>query len=268
MPTLSGQTIQSTYQGLIKLADSTSGITSTPQQIQDGLGNDTGTRIATNFLSAPNVFPMNPSVNFTPDYMGPGFGSSGQAPQANQQNKLSAFLFYDSGKHAYSAYTYQIVSATTTSDVVDVAFYTTQYSNDTGVVPYELIQSGLTLSTSPGASGIISTNLPSTLSFSGYGGGFFYMVLKVSNSGATPTVRYSINAANNTGYGTLVQQILGLTRNRSSNATAAGIGTNAGQAAYVLNGTTNFQTSFSTTDAAINTSVNPYVMGFALKCVK
>ena len=48
MPTLSGQTIQSTYQGLIKLADSTSGITSTPQQIQDGLGNDTGTRIATN----------------------------------------------------------------------------------------------------------------------------------------------------------------------------------------------------------------------------
>ncbi len=92
MPTLSGQTIQSTYQGLLKLANSTSGITSTPQQIQDGLGNDTGTRIATNFLSAPNVFPMTSSANFIPDYMGPGFLSAAVVPQANQQNKLNALI--------------------------------------------------------------------------------------------------------------------------------------------------------------------------------
>ncbi len=32
-----------------------------------------------------------------------------------------------------------------------------------------------------------------------------------------------------------------------------------------MNGTTNFQTSFSTTDGAINTGVNPYIMGFALR---
>lgn len=268
MPTLSGQTIQSTYQGLLKLADSTSGITSTVQQIQDGLGNNTGTRIATNFLTAPNVFPMNQSTTYTPDYMGPGFGSGGITPQANQQNRLHAFLFYDSGKYAYSAITYNIISATTTSDVVEVAFYNTQYSDMTGVVPYQLIMSGITLSTSPGGSFFVQTNLPSTLSFSGSGGGFYYMVAKISNSGVTPTIRYSINASTSTAFPALFTPILGLTRNRSINATAAGIGTNAGAAGYVLNGTTNFQTTFSTTDAAINTSVNPNNMGFALRCVK
>lgn len=267
MPTLSGQTIQSTYQGLLKLADSTSGITSTPQQIQDGLGNNTGTSIATNFLSAPNVFPMNPSVNFTPDYMGPGFGSTGITPQANQQNKLNAFLFYDSGKYAYSAITYSIISATTSTDVVDVAFYNTQYSDSTGVIPYQLIMSGITLSTSPGGSFFSQTNLPSTLSFSGSGGGFYYMVMKISNAGVTPTIRYGNNPANSTAWPSLYQPILGLTRNRSANATTAGIGTNASAAGYMMTAT-NFAATFSTADGAINTSFNPYLMGFALRCIK
>jgi hypothetical protein len=267
MPTLSGQTIQSTYQGLLKLATSTSGVTSTPQQIQDGLGNDTGARIATNFLSAPNVFAMNPSVNFTPDYMGPGFGSAGITPQANQQNKLNAFLFYDSGQYAYSAITYTIISATSTTDVVDVAFYNTQYSDLTGVIPYQLIMSGITLSTTPSGSGIIQTNLPSTLSFSGTGGGFYYMVMKISNAGVTPTIRYGNNPANSTSWPSLFQPILGLTRNRTGNATAAGIGTNANAAGYMMTAT-NFAATFSTADGAINTSFNPYLMGFALRCVK
>ena len=48
MGTLSGQSISDTYDGLLKLADSTTGITSTYQQIQDGLGNDTNTKISTN----------------------------------------------------------------------------------------------------------------------------------------------------------------------------------------------------------------------------
>ena len=268
MPTLSGQTIQSTYQGLLKLADSTSGITSTVQQIQDGLGNNTGTRIATNFLSAPNVFPMNQSTTYTPDYMGLGFTSAAVVPQANQQNKLHASLFYDTGKHAYSAITYSIVSATTTSDVVEVAFYDTQYSSMTGVVPSQLIMSGITLSTSPGGTSFVQTTLPSTLSFSGSGGGWYYMVMKITNSGATPTIRYTQNPVSVTNVASIMGLQLGLTRNRSINATAPGIGTNSNVAGYVLNGTTNFQTSFSTTDAAINTSVNGYLMGFALRCIK
>ena len=47
MGTLSGQSISDTYDGLLKLEDSTTGITSTYQQIQDGLGNDTNTKIST-----------------------------------------------------------------------------------------------------------------------------------------------------------------------------------------------------------------------------
>ncbi len=33
--------------------------------------------------------------------MGPGFLSAAVVPQANQQNKLNAFLFYDTGKYDY-----------------------------------------------------------------------------------------------------------------------------------------------------------------------
>lgn len=268
MPTLSGQTIQSTYQGLIKLADSTSGVTSTPQQIQDGLGNNTGTRIATNFLSAPNVFGMNQSTSFTPDYMGVGILAAGVTPQANQQNKLHATLFYDSGQYAYSAITYQIVSATTTTDVVDVAFYNLQYLNQTGVVPYELIMSGITLSTSPGASGLIQTALPSTLSFSGSGPGWYYMVMKISNSGVTPTVRYSQNPVSITAGASVMGQMLGFARNRQGNASAIGIGNNNNVSGYILNTATSFVPTFTAADCAINTSVNPYLMGFMLRCIK
>lgn len=42
MGTLTGQQINNTYDGLLKLSDSTTGITSTFQAIEDGLGNNTG----------------------------------------------------------------------------------------------------------------------------------------------------------------------------------------------------------------------------------
>lgn len=267
MSNLTGQQIKDTYYGLLNLQTATTGVTTTPQQIQDGLGNNTGVAIAQNFLTAPNVFPMNQTTTFVPDFMGPGFASAALTPQANQQNRLHAFLFYDSGKYAYSAISYNIVSATSTSDVVEVAFYNTQYRDGEGIIPFQLIMSGITLSASPGGSFFVQTNLPSTLSFSGSGGGFYYMVLKISNAGVTPTVRYGINVANNTALPALYTQMLGLTRNRAQNATAPGIGTNASSAGYVMT-QTNFQQTFSSADGVINTGVNAYVMGFALRCVK
>ena len=51
MSALTGNQIKDTYQGLLKLADSTTGITSSFQAVQDGLGNDTGLRIATGPVS-------------------------------------------------------------------------------------------------------------------------------------------------------------------------------------------------------------------------
>ena len=267
MSNLTGQQINQTYPGLLNLATATTGVTTTPQQIQDGLGNDTGAQIATNFFAAPNLFPMNKFTNFTPDYMGPGINSVALAPQANQQNTLNALMFYDSGKYAYSAFTYILLTATTTTDVVEVAFYNTQYSDSMGVVPYQLIMSGITLTTSPGSTALLSTTLPSTLSFSGTGGGYYYMVMKISNSGVTPTLRFTTNPSLSAQSPFLVGPMLGLVRNRSGNALVPGIGTNNVQVGYTMTAT-NFKETFTTADGAINTGVNAYLMGFALKTIK
>lgn len=267
MSTLTGQAIKDTYDGLLKLTDSTTGITSTPQQIQDGLGNNTGTRIATNFFSNPNVFPMQNQSRWIPDYMGPGFTSATSAPIANTQNKLNCYMFYDSGIYNYSGITYVCGTSTTTSDVVDLAFYTVQYMDGTGYVPYELIMSGISLTTTTGG-GFVTTNFPSTLSFSAYGGGYFYVVYKISNAGVTPTVRYNDIILTGVQPQQMVPYHLGWTKNRSANQLVAGIGSNAFTFPYIMNGATSFKTTFTTTDGDINTSVNPYRIGFGLKCIK
>ena len=48
MSTLTGQQINQTYKGLLKLDDSSTGITQNLQAIQDGLGNNTGLQIKQN----------------------------------------------------------------------------------------------------------------------------------------------------------------------------------------------------------------------------
>jgi hypothetical protein len=55
MSNLTGQQINQTYPGLLNLETSTTGITENLQAIQDGLGNNTGLRIATNQLEVPNI---------------------------------------------------------------------------------------------------------------------------------------------------------------------------------------------------------------------
>ena len=267
MANLTNQQIKDTYPGLLNLNVATTGVTSTPQQITDGLGNNTNVRIATNFLTAPNIFPMNGSNNYVPDYMGTGFANSAVAPTANTQNKLNAALFYDSGKYDFSAITYWVGSATTTSDVVDVAFYTTQYLNGTGVVPYQLIQSGITLNTSS-AGTMQTTTLPSTLSFSAYGGGFFYYVVKITNSGVTPTIRYGASSSATATWPAFTGPILGLTIDRQGTNIGPGIGVNGFLPRYVLNTATSFQQTFTASDCGINGSVTPVNWGFALKCIK
>ena len=48
MSSLFGNNISQTYQGLIKLADSTTGVTSTTQSLQDGLGNNIPIQVSNN----------------------------------------------------------------------------------------------------------------------------------------------------------------------------------------------------------------------------
>jgi hypothetical protein len=196
MATLSGQSIQNTYDGLLKLADSTTGITSTLQAIEDGLGNNTGARIATNQFTAPNVYGMYHN-NLKPQYMGTGFLPTGTyTPGAGSQGQLIFGYFYDTGVHSYSAVTVNVTTQTSTSDTLELLFYDLQFVNDYGAFPRNQIMSGITLDTTP--TGLRTTVLPSTLSFSGQGGGFYAFVLKYGNAGnVTPTVRYATAAQQN-----------------------------------------------------------------------
>jgi hypothetical protein len=189
MSNLTGQQIQNTYEGLLNLQDSTTGITSNLQAIQDGLGNNTGMRIGTNLFAHPQVFTFN--ANLIPDYMGLGFGQSGgaQGNLANTQNRLLYNIFYDTGVYSYSAMTYAVATATTVGDVVDYYFYSLQFVPNYGIAPKDLIMSGITLISN--STGVKTTTLPSTLSFSGTGAGWYIGAYFISNAGVTPNVRYN-----------------------------------------------------------------------------
>jgi len=265
MGTLTGQQINNTYDGLLKLSDSTTGITSSLQAIEDGLGNNTGTRIATNLFTAPNI----PNLNFNlkPDYAGTGVASgAGIAMPANSQNTTLYTLFYDAGVYDYSAITYNLGTLTSTSDVVTTAFYTLQLVNEYGIGPADLIMSGITLD-STGSTGIKTTLLPSTLSFSGYGGGFFVCCSRFTNSGVTPTVRYggmittSINQS-------VTAYSLGYYINASGNALTLA-SRQPWLASQYFPLALPFQTSYSPLDIR-NNITNPFgtAMGFGLKLRK
>lgn len=267
MSTLTNTQIQNTYQGLLKLANSTTGITTNFQAIEDGLGNDTGIKIATNYLAAPN----NPGfLNLKADYYGVGFNAATVTPVASTQNVLMAYPFYDNGMYSYSAITYHIVTATTSSDVMQISFYTAQMVDGVGLAPHNQILSAQTLVTN--STGRQTTTLSSHLSFSGYGAGIYFMVMKLSNAGVTPTVRtYSVTANFTSGMFFNSFQQLGFALNASGNAFQSfqkNLGTNWG---VVYSGLSTFNSSFTTGDVTTpssNISVQPLQFGWVLNTVK
>jgi hypothetical protein len=192
MSTLTGQQINQTYDGLLKLSDSTTGITSTYQQIQDGLGNDTNTRISTQGIQSKTI----PTIisGLKPDFGGIGFSTASAANVAGIQNKTLNFPFYDAGVNSYSAITYNTITQTTIGDVVSAAFYSLQLVPGIGYAPKDLIMSGISMTVN--STGVKTTTLPSTLSFSGTGGGYYIMAFYFANSGATPVARFSNQTSN------------------------------------------------------------------------
>jgi hypothetical protein len=265
MSSLTSQQINNSYQGLIKLEDSTSGLTSSFQTIQDGLGNNLPLKVKDGQIQGQNLFSFG---YFVPDYEGTGFtnGSSG-VPVAGSQNKLFAFPFYNPGLHSYSAITYSIFTATSTTDVVDVAFYTAQYVDGIGFVPKDLVQSGITWDVS--TTGNKTTTLPSTMSFSGYGSGIYFMLLKISNANVTPTVRFKSQPNTYPWY--LVGAQLGFTFNASGTDMNSPFKqtTQSGNAGWMGFNTLDFQTSYSSGDFSgqfITTS--PPAVGFGLNVIK
>jgi hypothetical protein len=185
MSQLTGQQINQSYQGLLKLSDSSTGITSSFQSIEDGLGNDTGIDIKQNAIISPNILNL---PRFAPSKGGLGYGSTGMVYQSNEYDSLVAFPFYDTGVNSYSSISYSISAATSTSDNVEIGFYTSQLDDTYGIIPYELIMTGGTLTVN--STGAKTTTLSQTLSFSGYGQGIYFAVVRTTNSGATPTVRF------------------------------------------------------------------------------
>ena len=106
MSTLTGQQIKDTYQGLLKLSDSTTGVTSSFQQIQDGLGNNTGIKIKQNALTAPNLFGLK---NISIKKVGSGINNNQtMAYGADEYDSIHWCPFYDFGLNSYSAITYQV----------------------------------------------------------------------------------------------------------------------------------------------------------------
>lgn len=185
MSTLTNTQIQNTYQGLLKLSNSTTGITSNLQAIEDGLGNNTGVRITTDQLEVPNI----PSyIPLKARYYGAGFNNVNAAQYGSGlQNIILATFFQDGGEYSYSAISFNTVTATSSSDTVEFALYTTQMINPNGLFPHAPIISGITADTT--TQGQKTFVFPSHISFSGYGGGIYFLVFKISNSGVQPTYR-------------------------------------------------------------------------------
>jgi hypothetical protein len=186
MSSLFNTQIKDTYQGLLKLADSTTGITSSFQAVQDGLGNDTGLRIATGQLESDNI----PSfVPLKARYYGTGFANAAPAQySAGIQNTVLTTPFYDNGNYSYSAISINVTTQTSTTDTLAIALYTSQMINPAGLYPHAPVISGITADTT--TLGIKTFVFPTPISFSGYGAGVYWLVYEISNGGVQPTVRF------------------------------------------------------------------------------
>jgi hypothetical protein len=260
MSTLTGNQIKNTYQGLLKLDDSSTGITQNLQAIQDGLGNNTGLRIATDQLEVPNIQSF---VSLKGQYYGSGFQATATSQMAaGTQNVIIAAPFIDKGLYSFSALTYHLVSGTSTSDTCEAAIYTSQLINPNGLFPSEPIISGLTITTT-GSTGQKTVVFPSNISMSGYGGGVYWVVFKVSNAGVQPTVRFGAGAVGV--IGNIYGQIAAITTNTYTQSQRLSSG-----AWQVFSGQTTFDNPFGTDLASkqtLTSSINGSNLGILLHTV-
>jgi hypothetical protein len=241
MSNLTGQQIQNTYDGLLNLEDSTNGITSNLQAIQDGLGNDTGLRIKTNQLESDNIPSL---VSLKGRHYGTGFQNANVNQYgAGTQNIMLASGFYDNGNYSYSSITFNTTTITSTSDTVQAAIYTSQLINPFGLYPASPIISGITANTT--TLGLNTFVFPSNISMSGYGAGIYWIVFKISNGGVTPTWRPGQQSA--TIPILLTNAIYGVTQQVSTNTFTTSIrANNTAATLQVFTGSTTFDNPYST----------------------
>ena len=264
MSTLTNTQISNTYKGLLKLDDSTTGITSSLQSVQDGLGNDTGIKIATNRLEGGNLFNMYKAG--VAQYYGIGLGVSAANPGAGSQNILTTNVFYDNGNVSYSAITVNC-SVLEAGTSVDIAFYNSQYLDTYGYVPYQKISTEVNIVTT--STGLKTATFASPLSFSGTGSGYYWMVIKYNTAG-TPVLRFQTAAITGVNATSFIPINAGFTYNTAGTAALSAFQTNATVASAVggVYNTGTFPTTWTSTEFSTITSVAAGQVGFLLHTIK
>ena len=264
MSDLSNLNINQSFQGILNLSDSTTGITTTPQQIQDGLGNDTGIKIGTDRLEGGNI--LNYYRPSTPQYLGVGFTATAVSPGA-VQNQLVCNITYDSGLHSYSAITLNC-STLEAGTSVDVAFYNTQYLDTYGIAPYQKLTE---VNVDTTTTGIKTITFGTPLSFSGTGAGIYWVVFRYNTAG-TPVLRLTsvanINFALSSNWLNFTN--LGLVYNTAGTAIMQSFrvnSTTSNLAGMVLN-TATFPNPMTSTQLTTITSTSVSSAGFILHTIR
>jgi hypothetical protein len=184
MSTLSNQQINQSFQGLLKLADSSTGITQTLQSVQDGLGNDTGVRMGLNFFESPTQLTYSPLGQST---CGIGINSTGAGTANTNVNKLYGHFFFAQKGETYTGLTVSVGTIAAGDDTLEFALYTVGRSDRYGITPKDLVMSGMTLSTSDlSTTGLKTMTLPTPLIFPESG---VYFLASLVQSTGTPAVR-------------------------------------------------------------------------------
>jgi hypothetical protein len=267
MSTLSGQSISNTYDGLLKLSDSTTGITETTQAIEDGLGNNTGSLIKQGHLWGGGILNLN-TYNVRNDYYGTGINITPVAPINIQNGGFVSQIFFDNGVADYSAITQNVITATSTSDIVQWAFYTPQAVPGRGLAPNNLIVSGIV---DPSTTGLKTS--ATTFSFSGTGGGPYFFCYRIKNGGSNPTFRLAASpqGANMSVFNSLFLGFTPSTNNANIINAPQESNSSIQNATYYSNLTGGFPSTFTSSQIA-NASIDnlatvPYY-GFILHTIK
>ena len=197
MSSLTNTQINNTYPSLLKLSNSTTGITSTTQSVEDGLGGDTGLKIKQNYIGGSSLLPF--KKQDTQYTMGYGIGTAssgvGTAFPAGSHNLTFGQFYYDRGNITYSAFTYAIGTVSSTSDVIEMGLYTTEYSAY-GLVPKDQIGTWTLSGSDVTTTGMIKKVLPSNITLDE--GGIYYINYVITNPTlVTPTVRFRASQLSN-----------------------------------------------------------------------
>lgn len=265
MSDLSNLNINQSFQGILNLSDSTTGITTTPQQIQDGLGNDTGIKIGTDRLEGGNLFNIyTPSV--IPQYFGNGFTSSPATPGA-VQNQIVANTFYDNGEYSYSAISVNCATLEAGTSV-DITFYNSQMLETYGYVPYQKLVAEVNIPTT--STGIKTATFATPLSFSATGPGFYYYSIRY-NTASTPVLRLGgTGSMVATYYNWLMISKFGIQYTPAGTNALAPFRTNSTSGFVVGNvyNTASFPTTFTSTELNLLTATSPNNFGFLLHTIR